>query len=258
MNILQNELFEIFCEIDEVCRKNDVSYTMLGGTLLGAVREKGFIEWDDDIDIGMTRAEYEKFRTKMFQSSVCDIIEYFTAGAFQVVKRNDKNNVKACVDIFVFDYITENKVLQKLKTVFTIVLQAMLKDSNTINLTSQKAHGKLKTFVYKCFYLVGRPIPKKVKIAWYKKFCTEFLTGNRQLYYISNEQAKYIRRTYHKNYVENVTDIEFEGRLFKASCCSKDILLQNYGADYMVSIKDENNFERHDNFRNTLHSTIKN
>lgn len=46
--------------IDRVCREHNLRYYIIAGTLLGAVRHKGFIPWDDDIDIAMTRADYEQ------------------------------------------------------------------------------------------------------------------------------------------------------------------------------------------------------
>ena len=58
---LQNVCLELACEVDRVCRKNNIEYTLEGGTLIGAVREHGFIAWDDDVDISMSRKEYEKF-----------------------------------------------------------------------------------------------------------------------------------------------------------------------------------------------------
>ncbi len=60
MTKLQEKILEIMKVFDRICRENGLCYYMLGGTMLGAIRHKGFIPWDDDADFGLPRADYEK------------------------------------------------------------------------------------------------------------------------------------------------------------------------------------------------------
>ena len=57
----QANLFKLFKEIDEVCKKNNIDYCLAGGSAIGPVRHHGFIPWDDDMDIFMTRDNWLKF-----------------------------------------------------------------------------------------------------------------------------------------------------------------------------------------------------
>lgn len=58
MQLIQLELLE---EVDRICVKHNIHYSVEGGTLLGTIRHQGFIPWDDDVDIAMVRSEYRKF-----------------------------------------------------------------------------------------------------------------------------------------------------------------------------------------------------
>ena len=54
-------LLLIMDDIDRVCRKHNIRYTISDGTLIGAIRHKGFIPWDDDMDVRMMRSEFDRF-----------------------------------------------------------------------------------------------------------------------------------------------------------------------------------------------------
>lgn len=68
---LQNTLLEMYKEVAAVCQKYEITPFLVGGSALGAVRHQGFIPWDDDLDMGMLRSDYEKFK-KVFRTELSD------------------------------------------------------------------------------------------------------------------------------------------------------------------------------------------
>ena len=117
---------EILAYIDSFCKKNNISYFINYGTLLGAVRHKGFIPWDDDIDISMDREHYNMFIEKFNQdSSKYKILSLDTDKAYfnnfikvvdTTTKIVDNRNYKtfSCgvfVDIFPMDKFNDKKII---------------------------------------------------------------------------------------------------------------------------------------------------
>ena len=62
LRLLQKEQMKVMDEIHEICSKNGIEYYIIAGTLLGSIRHKGFIPWDVDMDVAMTRPNYNKFK----------------------------------------------------------------------------------------------------------------------------------------------------------------------------------------------------
>ena len=61
VRLVQKKEVELLKIFSDICEKNNLTYYALGGTLLGVIRHGGFIPWDDDMDLGMPREDYDKF-----------------------------------------------------------------------------------------------------------------------------------------------------------------------------------------------------
>ena len=123
---------EMLAEVDRICRKHDIQYSLDGGTLLGAVRHKGFIPWDDDADIVFTRHEYANFFRackKDLDTERFFLQEYRTDKNYrwgyaklrrkgtEYIRLNQeqmKYKTGVCIDLFVNDNVPDQYLLRKL------------------------------------------------------------------------------------------------------------------------------------------------
>jgi len=127
---LHEALLDILDEIDRICRKNDIMYFLDSGTALGAIRHGGFIPWDDDADVGMLREDYERFLVaakeelspRFFLQNQYTQPEYLQFNSkirlnhtFFPEIRNEGTSLHQgiFVDIFPFDYISDNQMQAK-------------------------------------------------------------------------------------------------------------------------------------------------
>ena len=103
---IQLGAFKILLEIDKICKDNNIEYWLDFGALLGAVRHKGFIPWDDDIDISMPRVSYDKFISIFNQKSKNYFMDFACdkSGMCNIVKVRNKNIPNIFVDVFPCDF----------------------------------------------------------------------------------------------------------------------------------------------------------
>lgn len=129
---LQLTQLEMLIEVDRICRKYDIKYSLDGGTLLGAIRHDGYIPWDDDADVVMLRSEYEKFAQackKELDTERFFLQDYHTDEAYRwgysKMRRNGtvflregqehvKCNQSVFIDIFLYDNVPDNLILRKI------------------------------------------------------------------------------------------------------------------------------------------------
>nr|MCR5207201.1 LicD family protein [Eubacterium sp.] len=112
---------EILIRFDEICKNNNIEYSLAYGTMLGAVRHNGFIPWDDDIDVFVKRSDYEKLLGLRYDDGRFEIKShrYSNNYYYPFAKMIDKNtdldvswrldkDMGVFIDIFPLDYHDNN------------------------------------------------------------------------------------------------------------------------------------------------------
>lgn len=247
-------------EVQRICNKHDIRYFLIFGTLLGAVRHKGFIPWDDDLDIGMLRPDYERF-IKIAENEISaeyflqtwDTDKHFGFPFAKLMVKNTKYIEKIAVnvniykgvfiDIFPFDNVPNAIWQQKLHMFTTFTLKKLLLIKNNYNVTPEK-QKTVKRILY-----------------YFTKFTIRFISVDllknllsTQMVKFNSLDAKYVipigssygykKEKIKKEWFDELKLIEFEGSFFLCPSRYDEYLTHLYG-DYMVPPPEEKRCDRH-------------
>ena len=244
---VQLEILGILVKADEICKRNNIPYFLVGGTLLVAVRHKGFIPWDDDLDIGMTRENYNKFmqiaekelpKNLFLQTyntepnSPFDFAKIRKDGTIFMENYCQKLDIHhgVYIDIFPYDNIPDDIKLRK-RQHFKVQFWSNLFIAKTLTGSSVPQVsfvGKIKLLVRLMMHYLLKPIPKT--------FLFNNLEKNYKKY--NNQKCKMRSMVKFPNFMisnedlNNPEEIEFEGLLFPCPRDPKKQLERQYG-DYM-------------------------
>ena len=138
----QKVMLSTLDEVDRICKKYSIPYWLEAGSLLGCVRHSGFIPWDDDLDIGMLKSDFEKF-SNVVQKELPPHLVFQTKNTdpkyhkkipkirniySKIVEDDETETEQYCqgifVDIFVFDYISTTELLIRKNLVKLLKLKA--------------------------------------------------------------------------------------------------------------------------------------
>jgi lipopolysaccharide cholinephosphotransferase len=244
---IQKVQLEILLEFDRICKKNNIKYQLFAGTLLGAIRHKGFIPWDDDIDVCLLRKDYNRF------ISLCKLdldSKYFLQThetdrnyimQFAKIRKNNTKFVERgtskCnihkgiyIDVFPMDNVIPDKFIGK-------VQQKILYIIGRINLSRVKTHCiYAKRPIEKYLSFIMHYLLKIVPKSWTDRLQTRIacMFENQETKYITHltngaSYDRYIRYMVEKNDFENIIKVEFEGYKFPVPKNYHKILTNIFG-----------------------------
>lgn len=236
---------EMLVEFDRVCRKNNIRYNIAFGTLLGAARHKGFIPWDDDVDVIVPIEDYLKLdeamkkdldTTRFFWRTIDTEVDFNLT--FKHMKRNGTVYMKpgrdnfnfhrgVLIDVFPVFHSANNRVAHWIQT----RLCFFYRTATWAYMGADSERKKAKRLIYNW---MKKPGPRK-NLESFMKCATMFPKKNA---FYSYYNATF-RSPYHTSYLsEEVFDspieIEFEGHSFLAPSNYEEALSYCFGADYRL------------------------
>lgn len=237
---LHDDILSIMDEIERICTENNIRYYLAFGSLLGAVRHRGFIPWDDDLDIFMPREDFNRFMDiapkllkDKFQLRWANTEKnYFLYFAKVVLrgtlfcekKRLQEENEGIFLDIFPLDYSTKyNKVLEIRYFLILQIRQLLyvkgLRYDNSLLSVIRKFIAK------RCTSVQLLKLLERIANTPYKK--------NRTCYINFPSSVTLKSQVFPIEWFGNGRYAEFDGRMYKVPNNPEKILEQTYGANFM-------------------------
>lgn len=235
----------IYCDLLRFCEPYGIKVYLTGGCLIGAMRNKGFIPWDDDIDVAISRQDYTKLVNLAkggWISDKCRIIDPMKDTDFKgyipvAVYENsamishqyrEPEKLKISISIFVYDGVPKSKLLQKLFFAYVYILRAQhalcRADFRHVNTRSARLVGP----VLKPFYKNADIYKYKQKIIRY----TQRYNYSKSEYCSCNCDYRASKEVCERKAFEIPAEIEFDGMKSYTFSHYKDHLSRYYG-DYM-------------------------
>lgn len=254
---LQLAELEILKYFIKICQDNNLRYYMLGGTFLGAVRHKGFIPWDDDIDIGMPREDYYKFMDIVVNDGNRDFkFENFRINkeSLMYVSRFENKKVEiedtsttqkkyryAWIDIFPMDGMPNNRFSMFFHKVKLLYLRLLFQYSQYSNIVNQRV--KNRPLHERILIKIGKIINFEKFLDTYKCMlnldkCLEKYSFDSSKYVINFMGAYKFKEMFKKEVYDECDMYDFEDIKLNAPKNYDLVLSQLYG-EYMVPPKEE-------------------
>lgn len=170
---LHNKLIEIISEVDKICRDNNLKYTLMGGSLIGAIRHNGFIPWDDDLDIGLKYNDYCTLIKIIVEMNHPWLeVDYHNSNDYEeqfakiydsrtTLKEAKSNRIKGVfIDVFPILPIANNMFIAKCRYYKDTILKM-----SRYNMTNDSKSSKIKMFIYKIVGMFYNPksLTKKIQ-----------------------------------------------------------------------------------------------